>query len=719
MAINHDNMATQIPQSLPSFAQAFSASSFNSISAGNNSLPPIQSRHSSQENAPRIHSHSPAGHRQERTRTRTNTDAGTTSNARKRSLQEVASAADDDASDSDHHSPRLIRIKEEEEDTSKHRQTQEYSAPPPSSLRPTPSNKRRRVTISGAPHPLDTDLRTKANDQGATTPISPAVMGFTLMPDDPKALQQVRSMITVKQKQKALIEQRRGSAAGVMMTTPTSNGPSNLGATSGSANAPNDRPAQRQSPNSGHPMPGSRRVSIAAPPITQNVPEPHPPSPAEPPVPSQQPVAQSTPTASLPPPPISFARRRATKLGTLKKKPADILISPRDAHTAEQLAPSIQSAPPVPHAGRFPMALPRLPFNMGAEQSARKIPASQVPPTPTRLAAMQRAGLAGPSDSSNLGIAGPSGTRGSPPASVPIATTLIPPTPSSLHHPSYSGSKSAFLAPFEIFYDALNDSKQLKTWLGEQMQKSNALMQTLTAQQEHMDEHIERLVEKKMGPVLEEVSGLRRRVEELEEALRVVTGSSSRRGSIDPSQGGRFRSSISVSNVPTSYAFPPVHPLDGQRPEPARHASSPGWGRDHDREGPASENGSPAPFDSRRISVSAMRLDPPRPQPESSRPPFNAPSLPPPPSAYPRSTAPAKRTPPQPAHALPERPDITRTPSTQRMGQGPAMSQSRSGHAPRDAGKHAESSQSPRIGRSRRGSIVSPPSGHSPPMDLT
>ena len=79
--------------------------------------------------------------------------------------------------------------------------------------------------------------------------------------------------------------------------------------------------------------------------------------------------------------------------------------------------------------------------------------------------------------------------------------------------------KSAFLAPFEMFYDALNDSKQLKHWLGEQLNKATALNQNLTRQQETMEETVKEMVDKKTEAMREEVYGLRVRMEELERAL--------------------------------------------------------------------------------------------------------------------------------------------------------------------------------------------------------
>ncbi|THH04950.1 hypothetical protein EW145_g5148 [Phellinidium pouzarii] len=115
------------------------------------------------------------------------------------------------------------------------------AAPPPSLSRPHLPSKRRRVTISGGPHPHPLNLSnlppadlaahtpppytshgsssnsgTGANHAhtGPSTPISPVVMGFTIQ-RDPHAFEQVRAMLAVKQKQKALIEQRRGSVAGL------------------------------------------------------------------------------------------------------------------------------------------------------------------------------------------------------------------------------------------------------------------------------------------------------------------------------------------------------------------------------------------------------------------------------------------------------------------------------------------------------------------------
>lgn len=134
----------------------------------------------------------------------------------------------------------------------------------------------------------------------------------------------------------------------------------------------------------------------------------------------------------------------------------------------------------------------------------------------------------------------------------------MPPTPHTLHHPGYTGGKSAFLAPFEVFYDALNDSKQLKSWLSDQMQKSNALMMSLKQQQEKMDEIVEDLVEKRTRVMREEITMLRQRMESLEEALLAVRAESYTRGQ-DASGYGYKHPQNGVSpaaDTASSYRFP-------------------------------------------------------------------------------------------------------------------------------------------------------------------
>ena len=473
-------------------------------------------------------------------------------------------------------------------------------------------------------------------------------MGFTIKRDNPSAIEQVRSMITVKQKQKALIEQRRGSAAGIVSPqlngNPVSSAPTEERILTSTKPSVSTRPSRR-SPNTAA---GARRPTT-----NQTGGNPRPPSP-NPIIPSQQalqvPSQQSLQVPSqqsLAPPPISFARSRARQLG-VRKKPADIVISPRDAQTKEQFQPAIQSAPPVPHAGqgsfysgRFSMTLPRLPV-MGGDNIRRV--ASNVPPTPTRLSMQHNA----PSSMSSQPISNIA-NRSPPAASVPISSTLVPPTPSTLQHAGYSGDKSAFLAPFDMFYDALNDSKQLKNWLGEQLQRSNALMQTLTQQQERIHDIVEGLVEKRVAPMRSEVGELHRRVEQLEDALRTVT--SGRRLSTDiPGIRSKGKPPLGngIPSAPESYTFPPTSSSESSRLRPL--PSSPGW--EHDREprdtqkSAESERGSPASFESTRISVSALRLDPPRSQP--SEPPRATFVIPSPPQGY--LDSPNRNLPPSTSH---------------------------------------------------------------------
>jgi hypothetical protein len=551
-------------------------------------------------------------------------------------------------------SPLVVRVKEEDD----HDMLDATPTPPATAARLTPlrpsqdttgvslpsllvpPSKKRRVTVSGGPHALglNTDVRAPSLDPSSTTPISPAVMGFTIGRDDPTAIEQVRSMLTVKQRQKALIEQRRGSVAGAVIVNP-SNSLSNeqrRGSVAGiltvppsgdsprppdirlsSANPSNsaeDRPSPkpaasvrvRRSPNLSAIASTSRRV-VNSPSTSSQSGSGHPTSPKTMTV-SSQPMPVTT-NKHLPPPPISFARRRAGQFGPGKNKPADIVISPRETQSPDQFAPSIQSAPPVPHAqsiGRFPMTIPRLPSAMGDSQKIQRVTSGKVPPTPTRLT-MQRG-----SSTAGGGITGRS-----PPASVPISSTLVPPTPTSLHRPGYVGEKPAFLAPFEMFYDSLNDSKQLKSWLSEQLQKSNALIQSLQHQQDNIDDIVERAIEKKMGKMRDEITGLHQKVEELEGALRLARADElGRRSSVDVFGVGKGRGKYLARNglipapePPVTYTFPPVEPPKSD--EFLRRLSSPGWGHETDREGRLSER--PPPH-----SASSIRHEHLRPQPMDS-----------------------------------------------------------------------------------------------------
>ncbi|KZT27397.1 hypothetical protein NEOLEDRAFT_1155107 [Neolentinus lepideus HHB14362 ss-1] len=679
----HANMATHAPQSLPSFAQAFSTPSLNSISSGSNALPPIQSRLSSMDDANHSRVESPPV-QDEGKQGALESGPPKRSNLKRAHLGGVLGSGkrDNDSSDSERHrSPRLVRIKEEQEyePVDRHlpapdRSNPQYpeslqdasSAPPPSSTYPPPS-KRRRVTISGT-HPLNTNVQRAGSEHA--TPISPVVMGFPLNRDDPAA---------IEQKQKALIEQRRGSVAGVMSVPGKGSGPPAVNVVN--PLSVSDEPGRNsggKTTRTGRSSPSAIRATIAsstATPIrrsplqastthtrnasppsaptqpahtqTQNPTPPDRSIPAEPPQTFTD-LSGGTPAPNaLPPPPISFARRRAAQLGGMKKKPADIIISPRDPVTHQ---PAIQSAPPIPRASQqaglssFRMALPSLPPAMAAgAQHARRTTAGQVPPTPTRLGMPSTAARAG----SSL-------AAGSRSPQVPIASTLVPPTPTSLAHPNYGAEKSAFLTPFESFYDALADSKQLKNWLSEQLQKSQSVMQEMQQQQERMEQMVEVVVDKKVAPMREEIYGLKRRVGELEEELYAARAAANANASAGPSRqfvshlpaaapmtsrarGEQhsqanidridwFRTIVGAQVAPdTQYTFPPVVEMSGvpRRPHLIRRPSSTGRssaGGDFAdaRSITGSERGSPVGFDmNKRVSVSAMRYEPAPSQPLS------------------------------------------------------------------------------------------------------
>ncbi|KAI9431678.1 hypothetical protein BJY52DRAFT_1102732, partial [Lactarius psammicola] len=277
--------------------------------------------------------------------------------------------------------------------------------------------------------------------------------------------------------------------------------------------------------------------------------------------------------------PISFAGRRAFKSPpSLKKKPADIVISPRDPRTQ----PVIQSAPPQQGDRFTAMALPSLP-NVQQALGGRRILGNTLP-TPTRLTL--HSNLAASSSTSSL--------TAPPPASVPISTMLVPQTPAVLNRADSTSQRSAFLAPFEAFYDALKDAKGLKAWLGEQLAKSQAL-------QTGFEAAVDAAVERRVGGSRDEFARLQRRVDELEGA-RGTEGAGSalwRRKSVANGELAAFAASTDSPQLRETYSFPS---------NPRAEEIAPG------DESDMRETDSPAPtFDVRRQSISAVRMDPPPP----------------------------------------------------------------------------------------------------------
>ena len=415
------------------------------------------------------------------------------------------------------------------------------------------------MTISGssqASNPVDQASSNFPPASDIQTASPPSVVSVSpIGRDDPSPVEQVRSVLTVKRNQEVLAEKRRESLGGSLPSSSQS----------------------AVSPTVVKPPPASSRTSVRSPNMsvarTPRIADaPLVPNPVAPQGQSQQADPGTLPHQnSLPPPPISFAGRRAFKTSSSQpKKPADIVISPRDARTQ----PVIQSAP-AHQGGRFqPMALPSLP-KVQQPSGSRRIPGN-VPPTPTRLTLR-----------SNLAA-----SAAPPPASVPISTILVPQTPAVFNRTDSASHRSAFLAPFEALYDALRDAKDSKTWLAEQFTKVQAL-------QSGFESAVEAAVERRVGGLREEVARLQRRVEELECSRGAEPGPAQwRRRSV----ANGDLAVLGMERAPTreTYTFPPVHP----------RAEEGATGDDSDMR----ETESPAPaFDVRRQSISAVRMDPPPP----------------------------------------------------------------------------------------------------------
>ena len=529
-----------VPQSLPPFAAAFGAQSLSPLPAAGNALPPLVGRKRSASPAYVRLSHPDA-------------------------LLTIRSPDSPDIKEEQDHDPDPL--------------------PEDASTVPSPL-KKRRVTVSGAQPSLS------ARPLTDSAPMSPGVMTFPTKRDTAPQHDQPRPSAPAKQKQKSLIDQHRGSISGVtspansLVNTASSASSddriSSSSSSKGSATAPLSR-SMRRSPNT---VSAIRRPSTNV--ASSGT---RPPSPTSLIGPPQQPLSIAART--------SFARRRAAHMGP-GKKPADLLISPRDSHTADQ-RPVIQSAPPIPDGGqgvfytdRAPIALPRLPSVMNSGDNIRRV-ATNVPPTPTRLSLQPR--QQPPPPTPQIGLTG----RPPSAASIPIATTLVPPTPSALHHPGYSGDRAAFLAPFEMFYDALNDSKELKKWLSEQLQKSNSLMQSLAQQQEKLHEVVETLVERRVACMQSEISGLQRRVAELEEALRQATSGSGGSRERHHRNGTAEYQQLSSAESSTRTKADSVR-------------TGPSWGQEREirenHEGADADMESPGPFGARTASESSFTRNP-------------------------------------------------------------------------------------------------------------
>jgi len=148
--------------------------------------------------------------------------------------------------------------------------------------------------------------------------------------------------------------------------------------------------------------------------------------------------------------------------------------------------------------------------------------------------------------------------------------------------------------------------------LGQQLQKSNTLVSALQ-KSDKLEEVVETMVEKRMAPMREEMYGLRRRVEELEHALRISStqGSGPAAQSQSASAGyakGKGRGpEPMVAETTESYTFPP-QPASSEvrlsiKPDSIARKISPS-------DSPNSQMGSPVPFhEARRLSVSSVRFE--------------------------------------------------------------------------------------------------------------
>ncbi|KAL0056786.1 hypothetical protein AAF712_016602 [Marasmius tenuissimus] len=86
--------------------------------------------------------------------------------------------------------------------------------------------------------------------------------------------------------------------------------------------------------------------------------------------------------------------------------------------------------------------------------------------------------------------------------SIPMGN--ISPTPNALHNPRYKDEKPTLFSPFETFYDAFTDSKQLKTQLSDRSHWSDAPVSSHTQQHEKLSEMADPWIEKEFGSMWSE-----------------------------------------------------------------------------------------------------------------------------------------------------------------------------------------------------------------------
>lgn len=565
--------------SLPSFAQTFHGIASRSDS-GHPLLPPI---HALSSRPPNSNSAAPSSTR--------NVDNMTRDEPRKRSHDHLSNYDSESVHFLSSNLLSLILfwlifysslVKQDPEgadlDMSPIRRSHQPAPPPPTA---DPPKKKRRVTVSTESAPdlrVNTDVPTpirQSHEPRSATAISPLVVGFSVPRNDATSLEQVRTTLDIKVKQKAIIEQRRGSVSG--------NGPEPY------------MPSIRES--DGNPLPARTSGNNTSKGYVQS-----PPPPGGAPPSSQNVQGPGTdPNFTLPPTP-GFARRRSM-LSSRKAAPSELMIRPPPQSQGQiaALAPLIQSAPPVP-ASRFRLA------GGAAQETDRGVPSirrsAQVPPAPATARLSKPNAIPRPSSGqvpmtatgatfrTNINVHPPTPSTSNV-FQAPLAHSQVPPTPSSLRHalnpaqPSASSAnarvapKAAFLSVFENFYDQLADSRQLKGWLQDQVQRSNTLLQSLQGVEGRISSLVSEEVESRMKPMREEVDWLRSRVDELSDALLAANG--------DKGKG----KGLSMNGEQVSRPAAPI-----------RGPSSP---RLSDRD----NTPSPTPYDPRRMTTSSTRLDPP------------------------------------------------------------------------------------------------------------
>jgi hypothetical protein len=287
---------------------------------------------------------------------------------------------------------------------------------------------------------------------------------------------------------------------------------------------------------------------------------------------------------TLPAPP-SFANRRNMIAATTRKgAPTELTLTP-NAHNMRAIHPTIHSAPAVPASrlrlhqmqalGPPPTAkgVPPAPVNAATVSIRRTAPKMSAGPTPGPSApsiprALPSASVGGGFKSNIL-----------PPTPTPTSSSfnpalpLVPPTPSSLRHnigqpprhppppasPAHSAHpmaalKTAFMAPFESFFETLSDAQALKGWLQEQL----TVARTMNAHGGVNAALIEEEVEKRVKPLRDELDWLRGRVGELEEVVLRAASTGKVNGGLHARTAGKERETPSPMQSPEHSPIPSV-----------------------------------------------------------------------------------------------------------------------------------------------------------------